>query len=508
MSVDNNNKMSREGQVTALTVGVHAKLDHFLEEINVLRLEGRYFCFDKIEAKRRKGAFRYRDGDREVHIEVSERYGHPSLLAYRVIQAVFRKVTLEGRPYPESVAFSYRELGRMVGRDIFGGKDSKELFEAICQLQDTQVTLILHVANSKKQKRYRFNLVSNSGFVGEGEGASLKSLDAAVITLNPAIVDNMRKGHFAIFNWDDITRLEPLTAALYKRIYLHLSNLYEEQYNKEALKFEKNYTAICAEWLGGLKPERFKSRIVYQLGKHFDVLKELGLVRSVSVEAMKDGEGFKLVFRPGKSFFRDYAHFYIGSRARVLQFQQASDAANITQPVTLVTDFYKRLHNVEKLEHPILPKEDIAFAKSLIEELGEEGARGLVSFALEEAPKTGFKMQSFRGIKQYLVQWQAEQSRHQERISAERQAQRNRDQERLQLEYEDFCKKTIFEYLASASPAEREQIRQMAEAETRATHPNTTPFSFFKVVTAHKERKIVAERISLPSFQNWLDLRG
>ena len=95
-----------------------------------MQLEGCYFCFDKHEAKRRNGAIQYRDGKRGLVIEISERFGHPSIVAYKVLQAVFRKVTLEGKPYPDTVALSYRELGRLVGCRYAEGRNRRDLCKA------------------------------------------------------------------------------------------------------------------------------------------------------------------------------------------------------------------------------------------------------------------------------------------------------------------------------------------------------------------------------------------
>ena len=147
-------------------------------------------------AKGRKGAIQYRDGKRGLVIEISERFGHPSIVAYKVLQAVFRKVTLEGKPYPDTVALSYRELGRLVGRDIFGGRDSKDLYEAIRQFEDTKIELYLNNDQGKEYRSCRFSLVVGSGFIGEGDVGSPTRLKAAVITLHPVIVDSMRHDHF------------------------------------------------------------------------------------------------------------------------------------------------------------------------------------------------------------------------------------------------------------------------------------------------------------------------
>ena len=328
----------------AADINAISKPDSLIEELQIVRLEGRYFCFDRHEAKNRAGVLQYRDGNRGMVIEVSPRYGHPSILAYKVLQAVFRKVTLEGKPYPDMVSFSYRELSRMAGRDVFGGRDSQQLYEAIRQLEDTKIELFLYDDSGNVFRSFRFNLIISNGFIGSGEVTSPTRIKAAALTLHPVIMDSMRCGHFAIFNWQRLESMEPLSAALYKRLYLHFSNLYKNHYDRHSLKFEKDYETLCQEWLGGLKPERYKSRITQQLGKHLALLCESGLVRFATIEEKSGGNGFKLVFRPGNSFYQDYEAFYQGNKARVLQFQHADDNSNIKGPIESVAAFYKRLH--------------------------------------------------------------------------------------------------------------------------------------------------------------------
>ena len=47
-----------------------------------------------------------------------------------------------------------------------------------------------------------------------------------------------------------------------------------ESKRKGSLRFTKDYEAICKEWLGGLKPEKYKSLIISnQLGRHLAALK-------------------------------------------------------------------------------------------------------------------------------------------------------------------------------------------------------------------------------------------
>ena len=112
----------------------------FLEEINTVRLEGRYFAFDPKRANEKQVRQAFRDGERTLEIIVHPEYGRPSILAYRVLQHVFPKITKEGKPFPDVVSFSYRESGRLIGRDVFGGKDLRELERAIKQLKTPRLS--------------------------------------------------------------------------------------------------------------------------------------------------------------------------------------------------------------------------------------------------------------------------------------------------------------------------------------------------------------------------------
>src|SRR3954447_5326072 len=88
-----------------------------VEEINILKLEGSLFCFDPKEAKRRRGELTLADARKQqVSIAIHPDHGQPSVLAYKVLQAIFLKVsetgcsvTEDGRClYEDSVSFSAR----------------------------------------------------------------------------------------------------------------------------------------------------------------------------------------------------------------------------------------------------------------------------------------------------------------------------------------------------------------------------------------------------------------
>src|SRR2546428_424382 len=92
-------------------------------EINLLRLEGYYFCLDPKEAARRTNKkYEFLEiikrpkteiEKRPVVIIPNPRYGYPSILAYKVLQAIMRKLSRCGSPLPNTVHFSQRELARL-----------------------------------------------------------------------------------------------------------------------------------------------------------------------------------------------------------------------------------------------------------------------------------------------------------------------------------------------------------------------------------------------------------
>ena len=99
----------------------------FMEEINTVRLEGRFFSFDPKRSNVGPTRQKFPGAERTLEIVVHPEYGRPSVIAYRILQHVFLKITKEGKPFPDMVSFSYREIGRLLGRDIFGGKDLEQI---------------------------------------------------------------------------------------------------------------------------------------------------------------------------------------------------------------------------------------------------------------------------------------------------------------------------------------------------------------------------------------------
>lgn len=482
---------------------VSSRSDSFIEEINVLRVEGRYFCFDGREAGRRKaGVYEYENSDgRKITIEIS-RFGHPSILAYRILQSLFRHITLEGKPYPNRVVFTKREIGRLIGREVFGGRDSNEIRNALRQLKDTQITLSGKMSD-KFDFEDSFSILSRVVLIKERAEHNLNrhgTLNAMAVEMNPAIMESIRKGHIALFNWGILESLEPVQAALYKRLYLHFSNLVDMgKATEKTVIFEKSYEAICSEWLGGLSPQKYKSDILRQLLPHLESLIKCGLIRSYAVEGMK-GSGYKIIFRAGKGFALDYEQFYRLKNVRQLQFKNTNDAIDYHEPIEVVLSFFKQLRGVSCSEDSI-EKAELEYARELIGKFGKDDTLAFVTFGLERAERTKFKIETFRGLKIYVSAWEASQTTRLKMIEEQREKAAREKKDHLEKSYRDLEKKHINRWLSLLTEEEKNSLQKSAEEYVINTYGKGVTFNFMVIARIHK---MVLEKAPIPCFEDWV----
>jgi Replication initiator protein A len=487
------------GETGEIIIPLAKAPEPFLEEINTVRLEGRYFTFDPKRANARPARQEFKDGERTLEIVVHPEYGHPSVLAYRILQHVFLKITKEGKPFPDVVSFSYREIGRLIGRDVFGGRDVQQIENAIKQLKNTEV--IESTTNDKKNKtrKVSYSLIVTSGIITEGTSGKGR-IQAVALQIHPLIMESMRRDHFIILNWPVIAELPPLSATLYKRLYLHFSNLYQNKHGSASLSFEKDYETTCAEWFGGLKPMPYKAQIERQLKPHFDALKRAGLIKSAEVMRRTNGLGSKIVFKPGKGFFRDYDHFYLGKGMRILQFERAADEARVQKPLAITRYFFEQRLGTTNFGDRRFTEGDIQFARDLIERISYDECRPFIDFALASAKTTKFEMKTLRGIQQYLVAWEANKQQREIARTKEQQRAKEAHTKFLEETYDTMARRHAVSYLESLAPDARAAIR--AEAEERIIQKKGRGIAFDSFV-AIEERRIALEHQPVPGFEEW-----
>ena len=407
----NKGLVHKEGHGSERSVELDRRL---MEEINILKLEGTLFCFDPRKAKGRRGALTLTDARKQpVTVDVHPAFGQPSVLAYKVLQAIFLKLTEQGCEatedgrclYSDSVSFSQRELSRLTSRSV-GGRQSRQLYDAIMQLQSTKVVASIYDKASDAWQVTSFMPLISALFAGRGE-----TLTRCAVQLHPVILASLNRRHVAFFNLHRLNQLDTLGLVLYKRVFFHLSNLMHDRKRRDQLKFWKDYESICTEWLGGLKPLRYRSDIIKdQLGRHLEALKATGLISRYLLEKNAAGDGFNLTFYAGQGFFEDYEAYYCG-QVKPRRLTQAAELSEV-KALELVAYFHRQ---TGRLEHNQFQTHETSYAEELLATHSEAELRDLIDYAVGKAKETKFEMLFFGALKRYVPEWSADQARAGER---------------------------------------------------------------------------------------------
>jgi hypothetical protein len=375
-------------------------LERLREEITVLRIEGTLFCFDPKEAKRRRGIIsnmlKNADGaERPVSVHIHPDFGQPSVLAYKIVQAIFLKMTEAGEPYPDTIAFTQRELARLVGK-VWSGKTSAELYHAMMQLQNTRIMCSIHNKETKEHLELNFYFLPTTLFSRKNN-----SISECVVKIHEAIVTSLNRNHAIWLNYDRLRTLDTIGMVFYKRLFFHFSNTYHVNTPRSTFKLEKDYEDICREWLGGLKPEKYKSRIEKQLGKHLESVKATSLISRYEIATRARGTGFKIVFYPGDGFYQDYTNFYLKQPKRTAGLPERT--ASNPQPLQLVAYFHELMGH----SHKDFTDKERTQAAELIKRYGYEKGRSFIEFVVIEAAKSSYKMKFFGAALDYQASWDA-----------------------------------------------------------------------------------------------------
>jgi hypothetical protein len=475
--------------------------ERLFNELNLLRVEGYFFCLDpKASArytKKREFIERIRTVneivERPIAIEPNPNYGYPSVLAYKVLQACMKKLSDYGYPVPETVCFTQRELARIIGRKSFGGKDSQEIFQAAMQLYKTDIWCSFYDKSTREWQTGAFRIVDSVLFSGKQD-----RIQQCIFKINSLIIKSLNNRYAFWVNYLRIEGFEPITTALYKHIFYHFSNIFS-QLRREDFQFNKDYADICTQWLGGLTVLKYKSKILTeQLGRHLELLKERGLLSRFDLNKRADGESFSFVFHPGPGFFEDYQRFYGGPLQ--LQNPQADDEKKLHQPMRVVQYFYTTLYQTDELDDFIFSDKDVAHAGKLLEKHSSEELCGFIDYGLQEAKKTAYDVKTFLGLKQYYPGFLAQQKAVRQR-QAQQEEHHLESQRRKQAErYRAFRKAKLAEARESLPAETLAALEQSARTDVEASHPQ--PIGRELLVRVRMEQRL-AELCHIPSVESW-----
>jgi hypothetical protein len=482
-----------------------ARPERLFHEINLLHLEGHYFTFDPKAANMKHDPLkeldrRFRNPElntvKPVSITPHPSYGAPSVFAYKVFQAILKKLSDYGYPASESVSFGHREIMRLLGRETYGGKDSKELVKVLNQFQHTAINCWLYNKSTAKATNLSLLLVTTFLYTYKKRG----EISLFTVYLHPFIIKSINDQYTFCLNFSRIEQLEPISMALYKHLYFHFSNIYSKAQSKSFI-FRKDYAEICRTWLGGLKVIKYKGHILKdQLGRHFEALKKSSLIKSYEIEKNVAGDGFNLVFLPGPGFFEDYERFYSRRFQAEIPFILAADENSIQKPQEVVLYFYKKLYGTEDIEEIGFSEKETAFAASLLEKHSMEEVKTFVDYGLIEVKKTNFDIKTFGGIKKYYPPYTKKLLEQAHAQAREVEEKKKQDEERLLRAYETYRQEELANIRRSLPPEKLEAIERGVQEELEAEHPGSKIFAAW---LRRRTDRVLAEKYSLLPFHEW-----
>jgi hypothetical protein len=475
--------------------------ERLFNELNLLRLEGYYFCFDRRSAAEKMGERTFHEQVRTpqgaltqpITIVANPLYGYPSITAYKLYQAILKKLSDHGRPIPDTVSFYKRELARLFGFKSFGGFQWKKLYMAIQQLRNTDIECTFYDKETEQWLRLNLKLVNTTLMSGTKNDVSQISLQ-----LDPFIVKSLNNFHSLCLNYNRLERLEPISIALYKHIFYHFSNLYSRQKARE-FSYNKNYADICNQWLGGLKVLRYKSKILQdQLGPHIKALKECGLVGRFDIAKNASGDGFTLVFHPGPTFFEDYERFY--GKQLPPQLRKAADEQGKQRSLELVHYFYQKLYQARDLSEAIFSDKETELASSILAKHAFEEARWFVDFGLQEAKASAFDIRTFIGLKPYYPAFLARLEQLKKKRELEQKAREEAAKKQLEERYRQFYNDRLAQIREEIPAEELGKMEERIREDIKSRQPGAIGINIMVMVQLNA---FLAEKYRLPSFEAW-----
>jgi hypothetical protein len=224
---------------------------------------------------------------------------------------------------------------------------------------------------------------------------------ACTIVLADPTIQSLNDKHFTCLNHVLMQQLGTIGQALYVRLFFHFATMYDGHHRGRVL-FRKRYDDICAEWLGGLTVLKHRSKILgEQLGSHLDQLLTLGFLGSYALTPAEHREGYVLTFRPGEAFFADYQRFYANRFQGEVQFQFHDERQSIGEPHQVAYLFTEKRTGQKHDGIPYVSTRDVETAKELLAYVPMADIPEFIDYALAEAEKTRFPVQTLGGVKQY-----------------------------------------------------------------------------------------------------------
>ena len=437
--------------------------------------------------------------EKTIVIRPDPKLGQPGQLAHKIFVALIKKHSDYGRPIRKEVSFTRREIGRLIGRKEWGGRDSEQLSRALHEIHYTFITTHFKKSDGRYIE-HSFNIFPE--ILLERREFASDPIEACTITLAEPIIASLQDEHFTCLNHALMAGLGTIGQALYMRLFFHFANLYDGRQRHSASSFQKRYDDICTEWLGGLTILKHKSKIVgEQLGQHLDQLVAAGFLASYVIEQARSRGRVRHHVPPRRNFLRRLRPVLPPPAPGAISSGQPSDdRQQIEEPLKVAYLFAEK-----RTGHPVasiafVPSKDVETAKQLLAEMAFDGDPGLPGLCARRGPQDQFRRADPRRHQTVPRRLSGSQKAPGGREGARGRAQEKAQQEAEQQAYDCFRRSQAAAIFASLPDAEREAIEAQARAHAAkfTGFLRQTMFEFGKVrftIERHGEQ--------LTAFDEW-----
>lgn len=438
-------------------------------ENTLLRVFGVLFCHDPKRARSRTSTIEINRGvaEKGIVVRFDQEYAQPGPFAHKVAMAVIRKHSGFGRPAQKAVSFSQRELIRMIGRKSMGGRQSGELELALKQIRYSHV--LAHFKNEERFVEHDFSIFNE--VLIERRASPTDPIVACTIVIADPIIQSLNDRHFTCLNHALMQQLGTIGTAFYMRLFYHFATQYDG-HHLDRVVFKKRYDDICAEWLGGITVLKHRSKILgEQLGVHLTQLVALGFLRSYELSPAEGRDGFVLSFRPGQQFKADYKTFYARRSPGEAKFTFHDETREIGDPHRVAYLFLQKRTGRKPEPNAYVSSKDVETAKTLLTQLGMEQIDGFLDYALTEAGKTRFDLQTLGGVRQYLTGYRQSRLRQDASKAAAAARREEERQTQLRMDYDRYRRLEAQRVFDGLSAGEQAAIEALAGAKLSAGGP-------------------------------------
>jgi hypothetical protein len=202
-------------------------------------------------------------------------------------------------------------------------------------------------------------------------------------------------------------------------------------------------------------------------------------------------------------FFTDYDRFYRRRQSGTVRVDFHGDRQGVAEPLKVAYLFMEKRTGRPVKDVPYVSSKEVETARHLLAQLSFHEIPDFLDYALAQAKKTNYSVQTLGGIRQYLIDYLEVRERRTAAAAGQtaRQAEEKATQERM--DYERFRRTQADRLFASLSGRAQAAIEAAARAKT--PHNLRGRGSLAEIMLGVDRARITAQRHpgKIPSFDQW-----